>query len=398
MQINKTRVKIAVFATALLGMGTIASASGMAYIKEAFSDVSTTWIQLLTTIPTVSQLVTTLCIGLLITRWSKKKLILTGILCWIIGGLTPFFVHVFPVMIVMRLLFGVGLGLTIPLATSIIAEVFEGQERANMLGFQNSFLMLGGMLYTYGGGWLSQIGWQYCFLAYAIGIPVFFIVLINLPDMGVSKGESESILDKFKLPWEVYLVSLFGLIFTTFWFGFSTNISMFISNAGLGGSVESGTVSALKNLAGFLTGLVFGWFSKRIRYYTMSLAPLWAAVGFFLLSRSESFGMVCVSSFILGAGVSLFQPTVSLVVSNIAPRDLVTNAVSISTAVSNLGTFRSPIIVNAISSMAGADTQPVPERIKFMVVVVAYIILGVGFAAYITFRFERKRAKAKEKE
>ena len=397
MTVNKTKVKIAVFALALLGMGAIAAASGLAYIKEAFPEVSTTWVQMLTTIPTVSQLITTLCTGILVTKWSKKKLILIGVIFWVVGGLTPFFVHNFPIMIIMRLLYGVGCGITLPLSTTIIAEVFAGHERAVMLGWQNSFLMLGGMFYTYGGGWLSQLGWQYCFLAYALGIPVFFIVLFFLPDMGVAEApeEKERFLDKFKLPWEVYLISCFGMLFTAFWFGFSTNISMFISNAGLGGSVESGTASALKNLAGFFAGMTFGLFVRKIRYYTMSMAPLWAAVGFFLLAKSESFWLVCVSSFILGAGVSFFQPTVTLMVSNISPLRYLTNSVSVSTAISNVGQFISPIVINAIAGVAGAESQPVPERTKFMVVVIAYVILCVGFAAYVTLRFERKRLKEK---
>ncbi len=399
MELNKTKVKISVYSLALLGMGLIASASGTAYIKDAFPEVSTTWIQMLTTIPTVSSMATTLTTGFLVRKWSKKRLILIGVLCWIIGGLTPFFVHVFPVMIAMRLLFGVGLGLTLPLSISTIAEVFDGQERASVFGKQSAFSMLGGIGYTYGGGWLSQLGWQYCYLAYIVGIPVFIIVLLNLPDTGVTpapEGEKETFWSKFKLPWEVYLVGFFGLLFTAFWFGFSTNISMFVSNAGLGGSVESGLVSALKNLSGFLTGLIFGMVFKRIRYFTLPLAPLWAAIGFFMLSKSETMTMVCISSFILGAGDSLYQPTRSMVVSNIVPKNLVTNAVSISTAVSNLGTFFSPIVVNSISGIAGADSAAVPERIKFQVVVGAYIILGIIFAVYVILRFERKKVRNQE--
>ena len=106
--------------------------------------------------------------------------------------------------------------------------------------------------------------------------------------------------------------------------------------------------------------------------------------------------MVCISSFILGAGDSLYQPTRSMVVSNIVPKHLVTNAVSISTAVSNLGTFFSPIVVNSISGMFGADEVAVPERIKFRVVVGAYIILGIVFAVYVILRFERKKARKTE--
>ncbi|WP_448759780.1 MFS transporter [Actinomyces oricola] len=98
--------------------------------------------------PAIAALAATITAGALATRVGKRRLVLTGISLIVVGGLAPIFlipITSYPVVLGVRLLAGFGMGLLQPLASSLVADFYEGQERRTLLGWQSSMVGAGGI-------------------------------------------------------------------------------------------------------------------------------------------------------------------------------------------------------------------------------------------------------------
>ena len=127
---QKTRIVTALCAVSMMGMGSLALSSGLAYIAREFSHVGTVWIQLLVTGPVILQIPMGLMAGWLSTKFSRKKLILFSIALFLLCGILPFFVHVFPLILLMRIFYGGAIGLCTTLSGSLTFLLFFGGRRA----------------------------------------------------------------------------------------------------------------------------------------------------------------------------------------------------------------------------------------------------------------------------
>ena len=103
---EQRKLKIALAALSALTMGALAVASGVADLAEAFPDVPVFLIQMLITAPILVQTPVTLFSSWLCRFASPKRLLLLACILFIVGGLTPYFVHVYPVILLMRCVYG----------------------------------------------------------------------------------------------------------------------------------------------------------------------------------------------------------------------------------------------------------------------------------------------------
>lgn len=100
----------------------------------------------------------------------------------VIGGILPMLTTNITWILALRLVLGAGLGMFNSLAVSLISDFFEGDERAQLVGFQSAVQGLGSSLATFVAGQLALIDWPFAFLCYAITIPIallFFLSFLN---------------------------------------------------------------------------------------------------------------------------------------------------------------------------------------------------------------------------
>lgn len=74
---------------------------------------------------------------------SERSSIILGLSCIAFGGSLPVVGKTYALVVVSRVLLGMGIGLINARAISIISENYQGNERAQMLGFRGSFEVLG---------------------------------------------------------------------------------------------------------------------------------------------------------------------------------------------------------------------------------------------------------------
>jgi len=225
---NKAFVKSSILSISLLTvMASAAISPALAKIHQAFAGTDPTMIKLVLTIPSLAIIPFSLLAGWLAVRMKKKNVLLLGLVIYFLGGVGGGFARSIEQLLVIRALFGIGAGLIIPLSTSLIADFFEGEERAKMMGYSGSVSHFGGVIFLLLSGWLACMSWRYAFSVYALALLIIIMVLLWLPEPQVKRpaGPAKSV-----LPAGIYICAVLGALVMVAFYAAPTNLAMFIEN------------------------------------------------------------------------------------------------------------------------------------------------------------------------
>lgn len=366
------KIKIAIMALSTLQMASTAITPGMAGISGYFPDISPALSQMLLSLPALFVVPFALFSGTIVTILPKKTLLLLGVVLVGVGGLAPMFLDDFTWMLIMRAVLGIGIGLIMPIAPSVLTDYFSGYELNSVMGLYGSFACFGGIFNTLIGGLLANIGWRYNFIVYLTVIPVFIFALFFLPNDGKVKQKVKS--DKVRIEWKVFYIALICLLFTTAKFAFTMNISMFMSEESLGDAAMTGLISSVYTAGGFISGFIFGRLAKICKNYTLGVGMLFAAAGMLIVFMADSLVILFAGSFLLGTALSVVNPRFNIMISEVASPKSLALSLAVLMATMNLGQFAAPIVFNALGDVFGSASK----RDQFLLAAVALLLLGAG--------------------
>lgn len=208
-------------------MASAAVSPALAKIRQAFPAADITLIKLVLTLPSLLIIPFSLLSGVLAARMRKKNVLLIGLVIYFLGGIGGGFAQNITQLLIIRGLFGIGVGLIIPLSTSLIADFYEGAERTKVMGLSGSVSHMGGVIFLLLSGWLACMSWRYAFGVYALSLLTAIMLLIWLPEP-VSKKPGGMV--KSKLPGGVYWCAVLGALMMVAFYAAPTNLAMFIEN------------------------------------------------------------------------------------------------------------------------------------------------------------------------
>lgn len=347
---NKTKVKIGIFAAALLMMGAIGINSTLSAIAlnlnvselDAIQFVAVTC---LTVIPV------SIVTGILTKFISKKILLIIGILCFIVGGCAPFFMKDYGSIMGMRILFGVGIGLIQTLSVALVPDYFEGEEKSKTQGMVATFQMIGCIVMSLVGGVLGSIQWNYVFLVHLFGIISLVLVLILLPLHAPKREAPAAGTQKSKGGFTATFIYWVIICFIFFIPGqiFANSMSVMLTQKTLGGPAEAGVSLAVFAVGGIIFGFIFGFLMKAFKRFTVVFGLLLMGAAFLISSFAGNLPMVYIGSVICGIAFSCcFACIFDEVGSSVAPA-AASIALAIATCLQNFGMFLSPRIAEAVS-------------------------------------------------
>lgn len=106
-------------------------------LDTIFTNVSTTEIQMLTSLPSVLIIPSILLSGQLAITGNKLLILITGLMIYMISSVLCFFAESIRSLLYISLLLGVGAGIVIPLSTSLINDFFTGKYRIRQFGISS---------------------------------------------------------------------------------------------------------------------------------------------------------------------------------------------------------------------------------------------------------------------
>lgn len=385
---NILKIKIAVMALATIQMASTALTPAIAGISQHFPNVSSSVVQLLLSLPALCVVPFALFSGSIVTILPKKTLLIIGIVMVGFGGLAPILLDDFALILIMRIILGIGVGLITPIAPSILTDYLSGDELNSAMGLYGSFACFGGIFNSLVGGLLAEIGWRYNFAVYLTCIPILILTILFLPNDGKVKQAFKA--DKVRVEAKVFYIAVICFLFTTAKFAFTMNISMFVSEEGLGDASLTGMLSSVYTAGGFIAGIIFGKLSKMFQNYTLGAGILFASAGMFMMFVTNDIVILFIGAFLLGTALSVVNPRFNIMISEVASPKSMALSLAVLTAMMNLGQFAAPIVFNTLGDVTGFTTK----RSQFLLAGAALAILGLGSLVATYFRNRRIRIAA----
>lgn len=374
---NKTRIKIGIYAMAVLMMGIVGVSGSLTVIGAQFPTASQSLIQSIISIPCLAVLPTTLLSGKLMDSMPKKTLGIIGMVIFLVGGVVPVCLTSLTVILVFRGIFGIGVGIVQAVASALVAENFVGPEREAVQGTMTSAQMLGCAVMVFAGGWLGDIAWNASFLVHGIAVLSLIIAFICLPLVRAPKKDSADVvrgkthLNKSSWSWAGITFALFiGVqVYTVY-------ISYVLNEKSIGGAAESGATVAVACVGGFIMGILYGKLAGRAGHLTFAIGLFVMALSYLILALAGSMTVIYIGGFVYGIAMAICMPAAFVNTANSVDAFSSAMALSITMCAQNLGQFVCPYIMNFITGITGSAQ---PSTLTYLLA--AILLAGMGVPA-----------------
>lgn len=321
----------------------------MGKLGKVFSNVTELEIQLLTVLPNLVTIPFILFSGKLCTPKNQLYVLGIGLSIYTFTGVLYFFATSMIQLILLSCLLGVGCGLVIPLAASLISQYFVGKARTKQLGMKSSLSNFTVIFATLFVGWIAAINWHYAFIVYMIPIiPLCLIPFmansyiernkIDVPAPPYSPLKEPATSDQevqravaakrptgvnFHFHGSTTLLLLAGVMALYFIMTYATEVVSYylpftmdhyhLSTGDVG--VATAMFFAAATVAGFLLTKIIGIFKER----TVVVAILFCIAGLFTCGMLHYYWSFIVGVFIMGLGYGVIQPVIYDKTSYVAP-------------------------------------------------------------------------------
>ena len=386
---SKTKIKIGIYAMAVLMMGIVGVSGSLTVIGAQFSSASQSMIQSIISIPCLAVLPTTLLSGKLMGNMPKKTLGVIGMVIFLVGGVVPVCLTSLPVILVFRGIFGIGVGIVQAVASALVAENFIGPEREAVQGTMTSAQMLGCAVMVFAGGWLGDIAWNASFLVHGIAILSLIIAFVCLPLVRAPKKDSTDVvafaeggeaagggrgktrLNKSSWSWAgiTFLLFIGVQVYTVY-------ISYVLSEKSIGGAAESGATVAVACIGGFIMGILYGKLAGRAGNLTFATGLFVMALSYLILALAGSMTVIYLGGFVYGIAMAICMPAAFVNTANSVDADSSAMALSITMCAQNMGQFVCPYIMNFITGMTGSAH---PSTLTYLLAMI--LLAGMGVPA-----------------
>lgn len=365
----------------LVQIGTICISSILAKIAELFPQYHATTIQFLATAPCMVIILMSLLTGKLAEVVPKKYLALFSASMFIVTAMGGFFFHHSLVMLyVWEVTLGVGVGILVPLGTSLIADYYTGEERSSTMGLQSAVISVGGVLLSLFGGLLANIRWYYNYLAFLLIIPGFILLLIGLPLHKPLRTKKDGTRRAGATPKVIIEYGMIAFLFMLLFNVVPTNLAMHLKENAITGSVRAGVASAVLMLSGVPAGLLYKSFAKRMGERVIALGFFNLALGSLITALARNYALILIGVFIAGFSLSLVMAQIVISIAEKEQPAAVTMSISFNMAINNLGSFLSPNFTKLSKAVFRSDYAVsrylMLSVVTFAVAAVLFILLG----------------------
>lgn len=378
MQKKNGKLTFTILSISLLTvMAGAAMAPALGVIRTHFADKSNLLVQLIVSLPALTIIITNLFFPLFCKAMRTKTIAVSGLLMYVVFGTGAFLASDIWTVLVLRALLGVSVGMIMPLSTGLLSYYFPPEEQPRLMGLGAFMSQLGGVIATLLSGLLANIGWNFAFLVYLLGLPALVLVAVNLPNEKLKTGpstladapdyyESETGVTKARKKDGRPIVSLMRFapsvvgmyLQMLLFFIFPTNFAITAqANEALTGNDITLIMVGLDVVAA-IVGIFFGWMMNNMGRTVKYMAPLTFVIGYALFAMGVSTPILLAGAFFVGLANGIGMPYLNTIASIKGGKDAATTVMPLISAAMYLGQFTSPLIVSPISEAVGTSNAP----------------------------------------
>ena len=333
-------------------------------------------VELLVSVPSFS-VVAMLLLNPFVDKWlNDRQLIMTGLILLSSAGIFPFFVQWYPLVLLSRLVFGMGIGFINAKAISIISQRYQGKERIQMLGIRGSVELIGGASCSLLVGQLLKIHWTLAFLIYGFGFIILAMYLLFVPPMEqIEKKEIQK--SKQGLNKKDFAMILGMALLSGFVICINSSISLRVPLFQVDGKTivggESALVLSLEQGIGIAAGLSFASLLAHIKNRLLPMALLCLSICLFGIALANNLLTLILSSVVVGFFYSIILTFIFHRLSKCIARNLLNKATAYVLLGCNLGSAVSPYVLKLLALVSSSFSW------IFLAYAIVSFLLFLGF-------------------
>ncbi len=337
-------------------------------------------IGLLVTAFTLPTLVLGPIIGVLADRLGRKKIIVPSLLLFGIAGTACAFARDFNLLLLLRLLQGIGAASLLSLSVTLIGDLYAGDRRTTAMGYNASVTSIGTAIYPTVGGALATIAWYYPFMLPIAAIPIGLLVLFALknPEPQGERNLQEYLRNAGKVLKNRQLAGLFiasAANFILLYGAYVTYLPQLISDTFKAPPATIGLILSSVSVAIAITSSQLGRLAKRFPATTLIRASfVFYALALSIVPFVPNIWLLLIPTTIFGIGLGIGFPSIQTLLAELAPREYLATVMSVNGTFFGLGQTLGPLLMGIAFGFGGISS-------------VFYAGVGFAIATLVVFRY-----------
>lgn len=333
---------------------------GVSSIAPAFPsigralDVNTNQIGLLITFFTLPGIIFTPIFGILADRFNRKVILVPSLFLFGIAGTACALADTFQELLLFRVFQGIGSAALGVLNLTLIGDLYLGNDRATVMGYNGSVLSIGTALYPAIGGALAIIGWSYPFYLSLLALPVGLFALFSLQQESEQNGlEIKFYLKEIKSALlSKKVLALFSCMFFTFiilYGGYITFFTILLDEKFAKTSFAIGAILSGSSLVTAVTSAQLGKLTSYFNEQTLikASATLYFLI-FLIIPSIDNIWFFAIPISLFGVAQGMNIPSILNLLTGYAPKDFRAAFLSVNWMVMRVGQALGPYLLGLV--------------------------------------------------
>jgi len=324
--------------------------------------------------------------GILADRYGRKIVLVPSLFLFGMAGFACMFTKDFYWLLVLRFLQGVGASSLSSMNITLIGDLFEGNQRTSVMGYNASVLSIATASYPALGGVIAILGWQYIFALPILAIPLGICVIRCLRNP--EPKNKANLRSYFGKVWQtINRKTVWGLLllnFTIFLVLYGTYLTYFPLMLEKRLGAESYQIGMMMSLMSVTTagissqlGRINRWLGLRKQLIIGSTAYMIATM---IMTFAGNYSSIAVAVVIFGLGHGVIIPSIQNMMVGFAAISERAAFMSLNSMVLRGGQTFGPLLVGlfyAISGLQGAFITGAALAFLMLVIIFAMVKSGV---------------------
>lgn len=340
-------------------------------IRQYFSDADPILIQMVVSLPSLMVLVVAMVFSQISSRFSMRNICMVSLLLFTVGGMAGYWADNIWVLIMTRVIVGIGYGLMMPMSIGLLSYFYEKDQQQKLNGYQVVASSVVSILFMVVVGYIASLSWRGCFLTYSFGLPCLWYNWKYIPDITLDSPKNRISFGLIRRVWP-FVIGMFSIMLI--YFGLLNNCSSIMIQEGTVDPASVGLLLSFQTLSSLVTGI----FLERIKQYMGNWVKymIWG-------SAVISMAALCIPNSLIGTLIGLIAFGLSLALavglfnasaSVACHREESLSAMSVMSFSRCLGQFLSPIVISGVQGVVGSDAVRFPYYFSLILACVLFAV------------------------
>lgn len=358
---NSPLTKIVLLLTSTLTvMAGATIAPSLPAMENYFSGVENVefWVRLVLTIPALAIVIGSPIAGQMVDRIGRKPLLIGSAILYGLGGSSGLVLDSLFAILTGRALLGLGVAGVMVSATTLIADYYQGETRANFMGLQSAFMGFGGVIFLILGGYLADTNWRLPFLIYLFAWMLLPLVMLSVYEPQPSQNNAAASIaeaSSSRLPGKLLgLIYASILLIQVVFYLIPVQLPFYLLNLTGASAAQSGLAIAFCTLFSAFASMSYGKIKQRYSLIViLALSFALMGMGNIIIGSASIYIVVLLGLVIAGMGLGLLIPNLNVWLSAEVPNSLRGRALGGLTTFMFLGQFLSPLATQPVNNSFG---------------------------------------------